>query len=231
MQPIPPSAGDVRGWQEIPIVASTEKLVKLNGSEIAVSPIYHTRYHADAAIFVRESVMRRLREVQRSLPDDIELVVLDGYRSLELQQLLFDRYYNEFRDENPDLSPEEIMRKTEQYVRIPSVSEMAPSPHLTAGAVDVSLRYRDGEWLDFGSTHDSMEERSALSYFEKSGNVVNDSDAIARDNRRLLYWAMTGAGFGAYDAEWWHFNAPETQMGAIVAGRKWATFGVASDFS
>jgi hypothetical protein len=36
---------------------------------------------------------------------------------------------------------------------------------------------------------------------------------------------MTQAGFQPYFAEWWHFNAPESQMGAATAGRHDATFG------
>jgi hypothetical protein len=36
---------------------------------------------------------------------------------------------------------------------------------------------------------------------------------------------MTQAGFQPYFAEWWHFNAPESQWGAATAGLDYATFG------
>jgi hypothetical protein len=51
----------------------------------------------------------------------------------------------------------------------------------------------------------------------------------ACNNRRLLFQVMTQAGFQPYFAEWWHFNAPESQMGAAAAGLDHATFG-AADF-
>jgi hypothetical protein len=38
---------------------------------------------------------------------------------------------------------------------------------------------------------------------------------------------MTRAGMQAYEAEWWHYNAPESQMGAAAAGLPKATYGAA----
>src|SRR5258708_26851175 len=48
---------------------------------------------------------------------------------------------------------------------------------------------------------------------------------LACNNRRFLFGMMTQAGFQPYFAEWWHFNAPESQMGAATAGLDYATFG------
>src|SRR5258707_10220540 len=36
---------------------------------------------------------------------------------------------------------------------------------------------------------------------------------------------MSKGGFQFYFAEWWHFNATESQMGAATAGLDYATFG------
>jgi hypothetical protein len=48
---------------------------------------------------------------------------------------------------------------------------------------------------------------------------------LACNNRRFLFGVMTQAGFQPYFAEWWHFNAPESQMGAATAGLDYATVG------
>jgi D-alanyl-D-alanine dipeptidase len=90
-----------------------------------------------------------------------------------------------------------------------------------------------GKMLNFGTAFDHGGEKSALTYYESKIAVaenLTDADRQACTNRRLLWWVMTQAGFQPYFAEWWHFNAPESQMGAAAAGLDHATFG-AADFT
>jgi D-alanyl-D-alanine dipeptidase len=90
---------------------------------------------------------------------------------------------------------------------------------------------RHGKMLWFGTAFDHGSEKSALAYYESTivaGKALTENDMIACNNRRLLYMVMTQAGFQPYFAEWWHFNAPESQMGAATAGRRLATRGAAS---
>lgn len=87
---------------------------------------------------------------------------------------------------------------------------------------------RHAKMLDFGTAFDHGGEKSALAYYESkiaAGEILADNDLLACNNRRLLLWVMTRAGFQPYFAEWWHFNAPESQMGAATAGLDYATFG------
>jgi D-alanyl-D-alanine dipeptidase len=84
--------------------------------------------------------------------------------------------------------------------------------------------------LDFGTAFDHGGEKSALAYYEAkiaAGETLTDAALHARNNRRLLYGVMMQAGFQPYFAEWWHFNAPESQMGAAAAGINYASFGAA----
>jgi len=82
-----------------------------------------------------------------------------------------------------------------------------------------------GKMLEFGTAFDHGGEKSALAYYESKTTPLATKEQRARDNRRLLFKVMTQAGFQPYYAEWWHFNAPETQMGAAAAGYTTATFG------
>jgi len=87
------------------------------------------------------------------------------------------------------------------------------------------------EMLNFGTAFDHGGEKSALAYFESkiaADESLSDNDMQACNNRRLLFDVMTQAGFQPYFAEWWHFNAPESQMGAAAAGLDNATFGAAT---
>jgi D-alanyl-D-alanine dipeptidase len=89
------------------------------------------------------------------------------------------------------------------------------------------MRYH-AKMLDFGTAFDHGGEKSALAYYESKiavGEILTDNDMLACNNRRLLFRIMTQAGFQPYFAEWWHFNAPESQAGAATAGLDYATFG------
>jgi len=90
---------------------------------------------------------------------------------------------------------------------------------------------RHAEMLDFGTPFDHGGERAAIAYFEKrlaSGISLSPEETEACNNRRLLYQVMTRAGMQAYAAEWWHYNAPESQMGAAAAGLAKAIYGAAT---
>jgi hypothetical protein len=87
---------------------------------------------------------------------------------------------------------------------------------------------RHAKMLDFGTAFDHGGEKSALAYYESkiaAGEILTDNDMLACNNRRFLFGIMTQAGFQPYFAEWWHFNAPESQMGAATAGLDYATVG------
>lgn len=91
-----------------------------------------------------------------------------------------------------------------------------------------AIMRRHARMLDFGTAFDHGGEKSALAYYESkiaTGEILTDKDRLACNNRRLLFRVMTQAGFQPYYAEWWHFNAPESQMGAGPAGRDCATLG------
>lgn len=84
--------------------------------------------------------------------------------------------------------------------------------------------------LNFGTPFDHGGERAAIAYFEAqlaNGAPLSPQEIKACNNRRLLYGVMTQVGMQAYGPEWWHYNAPESQMGAMVAGLPKATYGAA----
>ena len=52
-----------------------------------------------------------------------------------------------------------------------------------------------------GTSFDSFKETAWSSYFE-----MNNSNIMARENRRILYYAMIEAGFTNLPSEWWHYE-------------------------
>ncbi len=241
--PIPTHLPDLTGWKQIPIIFNPvrnilDPLVPLgqnsNYWSLATMSVYAGETTASPyskldgsclTIFVRRSVAQRLLLAQSTLPHLYKLVVYDGWRSLPLQASLFKQYSTSLAQKHPDLSKAEIKEQSQRFVSLPSFNPRRPSPHNTGGAVDLILVKLDHlefrtQSLDFGAPFDHAGPSSQLNYFE-----TNLENPEAKYNRRLLYNSMTKAGFTPYPDEYWHFNAPETQMGARSLGKRLATMG------
>ena len=67
----------------------------------------------------------------------------------------------------PQLTPQEIVQATKKYVAFPSKDVAYLAPHLTGGAIDVTLADVHGKALDLGTAFDEMNEKSATRYFEQ----------------------------------------------------------------
>src|SRR5205085_2779048 len=103
-------------------------------------------------IFVRRSVALKLVAVnERLLRDDkiarllggrVELNIREGFRSTELIAYLHGiAIPNLLRKLFPEWSEEEITARRDKTISAPEWSPTSLPPHLTGGAVDVSLQY------------------------------------------------------------------------------------------
>lgn len=212
LNPIPPLRTTL-GWREVPIEPVDEPLVRVSdiGGRVSEDPRYHRMGlpGAESECWVREGVAVRLARAAASLPGEMSLVVWDGHRTLDTQGALFDGYVAELRTRHPDWSPDAIEEEAARYVTPPSVSRFAPPPHLTGGAVDLTLAGPDGRQLDLGTPFDAFVPEAAT-------RALEESDVPARDLRRLLFWAMSAQGFTAYLEEWWHFDHGDQFWGLVT---------------
>ncbi|WP_148252115.1 M15 family metallopeptidase [Aidingimonas lacisalsi] len=211
----------------IPIDASDEPLVpvSLAPEPVKVFPIYAREGlpGAVAECYLREGVYRRLLHAARALPPRLGLVVLDGWRPWRVQQYLFDTLYSTIQSKHDELDEQELMRRTREFVSLPSRDPLAPSPHLTGGAVDVTLCDADGLMLDMGTAFDEAIPASHADYFETL-TTLDARQRQARDRRRLLYHAMHAEGFTNLPSEWWHFDYGD-QLWASYGGHDRALYG------
>lgn len=235
-------AGDVHwpSWAEVlstPIVENHEGLVPLSlvPEKILVRSAYHEAgiIGSQPECYAREDVFERLLRAATLLPSDLRLIVLDAWRSPIVQKELFHRCCAAFRSTHAKASEEEIIALAQQYVALPSVSPSSPSPHVTGGAVDVSIATREGKMLSFGSVFDYPKEISytralenMLEQYEGKEELLGEQERQGLENRRLLYSVMIEAGFVNYSCEWWHFEYG-TQRWALCNGHKDAIYGPA----
>ena len=198
-------------WKHLPIRENDEKLVGLK--ELAREhPILSVPQYYQQGIpgalpecFVRQQVARRLERAAALLPAGWQLVVWDGWRPVKVQEFLFQRFASALISSQPQLSPQEQIELVSTYVAAPSAAACCPSPHLTGGAVDVTLRDDSGHDVAMGTEFDEFSEKAHTRFYEEKQNL-NLQEQQYLHNRRILYWVMREAGFSNYANEWWHFD-------------------------
>ncbi len=200
-------------------------------------PYNHRAPAAIPELYVREGVLRRLQKLNGRLADfNLELYVYDAYRPVELQNYFHDDWVPAYlRAEHPMWSDETIRDEVGKYWAkgAPSsedVDPRSPPPHATGGVVDLTLRDREThEELFMGGPFDGVTELSFVDHFEKESErrPLTEREDEARTNRRILYWAMTEAGFTVNPNEWWHYGFGD-QLSAALLRAPHAVYSVMS---
>lgn len=197
---------------------SLEPLVDLSGVGVASDAVYarddgsNAPYHRRLPgsleqVLVRRSVAARLASADALLrPYGVRLLVLDGFRPLELQLALWDFFLDLARRDRPDASAEQVRLVAQRYCFDPTLFDEGDwrtwPNHLTGGAVDVTLQdAATNKPVEMGGAFDELSERSHSDFLERRRQASANKLA-----RRLLYNAMTMVGFTNYWPEWWHYD-------------------------
>ncbi len=195
------------------------------------NPPYWRRIEgATDKLWLRQSVAEKLARVNaRAGIAGLELFLFDAWRPRAVQAYFHDVWMpGELKRRNPGLAGATLTEEVERYWAAPSDSAESPAPHATAAAVDLTLRWKDGEPLWMGSLFDDATALAHRDRFEKlDAENFSFSDQEARANRRLLHWLMLEQGFAGHPDEWWHFSWGD-QMWAALTDAPAAHYGLAS---
>ena len=164
----------------------------------------------------REGLAQRLLEARDRLPEGLALVVVEGYRPIDLQARYFDKYCRELLVLHPDWSDDLVRATASRFVSPPD----SVPPHSTGGAIDLTLSTDDGEELDMGTPVNASPEESQGACYT---SVQGISGKAAR-NRGLLMGAMGAPGLVNYPTEWWHWSYGDRYW-AYMLGKRSALFG------
>ncbi len=240
-------------WRMIQIVTKQDPLIRI--PQKYCFPYYQVvmKLITVQQMYTRRGVFQRYLNacsILKSIDPDLELIILDAWRSLLLQENLYWRYMRKFtikagpfrhirsmlkrhfRKASPASIkaaflelPEKLQRKLEKYnrryVSLPAKNP-SPSPHVTAGAIDVWL-YKKGKPVDMGVLFDYMHEEAGAGYHLRSRRKLffnkkgEPNDGLVCYYRNLMLYVMIRAGFSPYPEEFWHFNYGN-QMHALVTG-------------
>lgn len=143
-------------------------------------------YDGSSAWLLEPAATKLARAAALATADGRRLVVLDAYRPLSAQALM--------------------------WAALPEPGFVAPpergSDHNRGAAVDLTLAGPDGRRLPMPSSFDEFSPRASHAYAD------GPSEALA--NRDLLRSYMERAGFVAYGAEWWHYNDPDSRSAPLL---------------
>ena len=198
------SYADLTTVTVLDIASDTEPFVTLPSFGKGLIGRYVVKYDIESQqrhnIVVRKSVYDKLQSVDAALKrkkgyENCQLVVVYGYRSIDVQQQLFNSKCEKLRNENPEIDNSEILEIVHRSVAVPAVAG-----YPTGGAVDVTIYdFANESYLDFGT--------DARDVSTKDAYYASPFITEAQKNRRLfLRKIMTAEDFAPYNGEWWHFS-------------------------
>ena len=170
--------------------------------------------------YVRAPLAARLALADRLLPRGYRLLVVEGWRPMAEQARIWSTYEAQVRDAHPGATAAEVRSLTSRFV-----SPVEVAPHVSGGAVDLTLTGPDGP-VDMGTEIDATPEASGgACYF--ASPAIGDA---ARDNRALLARVLRRVGLVNYPTEWWHWSFGDRYWAWATAGPS-ALFGPRVDRS
>ena len=217
-------------WNKVIIKECEEELVSLKNvsDKIILSPQYYFNHieGAENDCRVRKTIKDKLIIIANKLPDGFKLLVWDTFRTIETQNALFDRYYNNFK-QTTNLEGEALFRYTKNFVSVASTDKLKPSPHNTGAAVDITICDKYGKPVNLGAGFDDFSPISYTRYYEEKlekGTNLNEEENEILLNRRVLCNMFTEEGFANYPYEIWHKSFGD-QMASKLLDLEYAIYG------
>lgn len=203
-------------WEKVFINDKKEQMVEIRETKRLKIDLVKKQYIT--SFFVRKTVAEKLQKVSEILPEGINLVLIEGYRTLKSQQESWDSKFNKLKFENPLWSDEQI----EQQVRLVIAKPTPLANHHCGGAIDVTLAYEDGNLLDMGTPYPS--EAMSNEWYKKFQMLSDEISDEQKLNRKILRDAMETQDFVWYPGEWWHYCWGD-RMWAVYSNQKECFYG------
>ena len=155
--------------------------------------------------YLRKTVYEKLVEAQSKLPKGLHFCLYEGYRSLALQKMIFEKQFSNVKKRHPDWSPHELFIETTKLVSPvvnPDQSHNIP-PHSTGSAIDVYLINDANTPVDMGiHPKDWMQDADGVLSLSSSEHISKE----AKKNRQIMSEALSYVGFVNYPTEYWHWS-------------------------
>jgi len=200
---------------KIKIVENNEDLINIaHDSEFC----FCEKLQNEHTILLRKTVVEKLKEAAKKLPDGIKFKIYSAYRSLDLQKQIWHVRLEKNRQKFPLMNEQELETLTRCQIANP---QKGFGGHQTGGAVDLTLCQANGSELDMGA---KINEHTNLTPTHNKFLTVEQ-----QKNRQLLKQILEQQGFKNYPAEWWHFSYGD-RLWAAYAQQKQCFYGLKEAF-
>lgn len=170
-------------------------------------------YGSASPFVLREGVLASLEKAALLLGEThpgCRLKIYDAYRPLEVQAYMVEHVADQFCRRVAGVLIEEAEDEVREAayahahgIWAPAIDDpLAPPPHSTGGAIDLTVVDAAGHEFDMGSRIDEHENAHPDAFSE---NAHPEADRFHR-NRLVLCSVMEAAGFYRLPHEWWHFS-------------------------
>jgi len=163
--------------------------------------------------------MDKLNKAAALLPKGYYLKLRDAYRPLAFQEYYYKKTYKKLKRMYKTYSDRQIKKLLNSLVYPLDVDV---SPHSTGGAIDVNLT------KDLKTGHIVKLSTKKLPKYEQNEITNKKIPKEIQKNRKILYKAMTNAGFVNNPEEWWHYSFGDKDW-AMSENKKYAIYGKVSD--
>lgn len=189
----------------IPIIECAEILIDIKDSDLlSYGPVPECPLTEPFYTKMRKTVFEKINKAQANLPNNWRFRLYEGFRSLTVQQMLFDQEYQRVVKRYPDAGHEKHFNETTRLVSpvINFDGSKNISPHNTGGAIDIEIITAEGNLVDMGMAIKDWDtvipELCETNFPAISAEIKN--------NRQILLEVLSAQGFVNYPAEWWHFS-------------------------
>ena len=189
----------------IPTIESNEPLIDIkNDNKLKYGPPPECELTAKCYTIIRKTVYEKLCQAQINLSKGWRFRLYEGFRSLEVQQMLFAQEYKRVVNRYPNKTEEFHFYETTRLVSPVTNFDGSQNipPHNTGAAVDIEIITEEGQLVDMGMT--------AKDWCNVNPEIcLTDCKLIskaAQQNRKLLLEIMQEQEFVNYPTEWWHFS-------------------------
>lgn len=189
----------------VPIHENHEPFVDLKDQNIiAVGPSPEIPNNTDYTK-MRKSVYEMLVAAQAMLPQGLKFCLYEGYRSLTLQEKLFNERYDVVKNMHSTWTHTEAFIETTRLVSpvINLDGTQNIPPHSTGAAVDVYLINSAHEIIDMGIRVDEWMKDVDGSLSLTDSKTIS---ASAHQYRNIMNHVLTEVGFVNYPTEYWHWS-------------------------
>lgn len=185
-------------WQNLKFESGAAGLGDIPLSDKIITGLIDKGY--ETSLQIRTPLIPMLQKASRNLPAGFKLVVIEGYRSLSQQEMLWDKRWNEFAGANPDWDKDKLNLEVRKITAKPNTL----ANHNCGGAIDVALADTNGKLIDMGAPYPGQGVNVAQ-YRKKFPMFSPKIAPHQAANRTLLREAMEKAYFVWYPGEWWHY--------------------------